>query len=71
MATLKRRITVRKRHRNHAEKLLNDIDQNLDDRVKIKSLVNSLTIVIRNGKIVWKVVWIECYLRLNLSYQRY
>ena len=68
MATLKRRITVRKRHRNHAEKLLNDIDQNLDDRVKIKSLVNSLTIVIRNGKIVWKVVWIECYLRLNSSF---
>ena len=56
MATLKRKITVRKRHRNHAEKLLNDIDKNLDDHVKIKSLVNSLTIVIRNGKIVWKVV---------------
>ena len=43
MATLKRKITARKGHRNHAEKLLNDIDQNLDDRVKIKSLINSLT----------------------------
>ena len=39
MATLKRKITVRK---GHAEKLLNDIDQNLDDSVKIKSLINSL-----------------------------
>ena len=28
-------------------------------------------IVIRNGKIVWKVVWIEYYLRLNLSSRRY
>ena len=28
-------------------------------------------IVIRNGKLVWKVVWIEYYLRLNLSSQRY
>ena len=28
-------------------------------------------IVIRNGKIVWKVVWIEYYLRQNLSCQRY
>ena len=43
MATLKRKITARKGHRNHAEKLLNDIDQNLDDRVKIKSLINSFT----------------------------
>ena len=43
MVTLKRRTTVRKGHRNHAEKLLNDIDQNLDDRLKIKSLINSLT----------------------------
>ena len=43
MATLKRKITFRKGHRNHAEKLLNDIDQNLDDRIKIKSLMNSLT----------------------------
>ena len=25
------------------------------------------TIVIKNGKIVWKIVWIEYYLRLNLS----
>ena len=39
MATLKRKNTVRKRL---AEKLLNDIDQNLDDSVKIKSLINSL-----------------------------
>ena len=44
MATLKRKFTVRKGHRNHAEKLLNDIDQNLYDRVKIKSLINSLTV---------------------------
>ena len=29
------------------------------------------TLVIRNGKIVWKVVWIEYYLRLNLSSRRY
>ena len=28
-------------------------------------------IVIRNGKIVWKLVWIEYYLRQNLSCQRY
>ena len=28
-------------------------------------------IVIRNGKIVWKIVWIEYYLRQNLSCQRY
>ena len=26
---------------------------------------------IRNGKIVWKVVWIEYYLRLALSSRRY
>ena len=44
MATLKRKFTVRKGHRNHAEKLLNDIDQNLYDRVEIKSLINSLTV---------------------------
>ena len=25
----------------------------------------------RKGKIVWKVVWIECYLRLNLCFWRY
>ena len=30
-----------------------------------------LNIVIRNGKIVWKVTWIEYYLRLNLSSRRY
>ena len=30
-----------------------------------------LTIVIRNGKIVWQVVWIEYYLRLDLSSRRY
>ena len=29
------------------------------------------TIVIRNGKIAWKVVWIECYLRMNLSSRKY
>ena len=28
----------------------------------------TLHIVIRNEKIVWKVVWIEYYLRLNLSF---
>ena len=33
--------------------------------------VMSLTIIIRNGRIVWKVVWIKYYLRLNLSSQRY
>ena len=43
MATLKRKITVRKGHKNHAEKLLNDIAQSWDDRVTIKSLINSLT----------------------------
>ena len=43
MATSKRKITVRKGHKNHTEKLLNDIDQSWDDRVKIKSLINSLT----------------------------
>ena len=31
----------------------------------------SENIVIRNGSIVWKVVWIEYYLRLNLSSRRY
>ena len=36
-----------------------------------ESLVVSLNIVIRNGKTVWKVVWIEYYLRLNLSFRRY
>ena len=41
MATLKRKIKVRKGQRNHAQKSLNDIDQNLDDRVKIKPLINS------------------------------
>ena len=29
------------------------------------------TIVIRNGMMVWKVVWIEYYLRLNLISRRY
>ena len=33
--------------------------------------VMSLTTIIRNGRIVWKVVWIKYYLRLNLSSQRY
>ena len=33
MATLKRKNTVRKGHRNHAEKLLDDTDQSLDDRL--------------------------------------
>ena len=42
MATLKRKIIVRKGHKNHTEKLLNDIDQSWDDRIKIKSLINSL-----------------------------
>ena len=44
MSTLKRKITVGKGNRNHAEKLLNDTDQNLDDRIKMKSvIINSLT----------------------------
>ena len=30
-----------------------------------------LIIVIRNERIVWKVVWIEYHLRLNMSYRRY
>ena len=30
-----------------------------------------LCIVTRNGKVVWKVVWIECYLQLDLSSRRY
>ena len=42
MATLKRKIIVRKGHKNHTENLLNDIDQSWDDRIKIKSLINSL-----------------------------
>ena len=29
-----------------------------------------LTMIIRNGKMVWKVVWIEYYLPLNLSFRR-
>ena len=33
--------------------------------------VVSLTIIIRNGRIVWKVVRIKYYLWLNLSSQRY
>ena len=32
-----------------------------------KSCVVYIITVIRNGKIAWKVVWIEYYLRLNLS----
>ena len=44
IATLKRKITVGKGHRNHAKKLLNDTDQNLDDCIKMKSvIINSLT----------------------------
>ena len=38
---------------------------------QILDKVMSLTIIIRNGRIVWKVVWIKYYLRLNLSSQRY
>ena len=34
-------------------------------------LLSIFTIVMRNGKIVWKVVWIEYYLQLNLSFRRY
>ena len=30
-----------------------------------------VSIAIRNGKTVWKVVWIEYYLRPNLSSRRY
>ena len=30
-----------------------------------------ITIVIRNWKIIWKVVWFEYYFRLNLSSRRY
>ena len=30
-----------------------------------------ITIVIRNGKIVWKVVWFECYFRLNPKLTEY
>ena len=37
MATFKRKITVRKGCRKHANNLLNGIDQSLDDRGKIKS----------------------------------
>ena len=33
----------------------------------IKSIRVCKTIVIRNGRIIWKVVWIEYYLQLNLS----
>ena len=36
---------------------------------KQDTLKLGFNIVIRNGKIVWKVVWIEYYLRLNLSSQ--
>ena len=28
-------------------------------------LTHAIIIVIRNGKIAWKVVWVEYYLRLN------
>ena len=36
-------------------------------------VINSvyLDIAIRNGKIVWKVVWIEYYFRLGLSSRMY
>ena len=30
-----------------------------------------IIIVTRNVKIIWKVIWIEYYLRLNLSSRRY
>ena len=43
-------------------------------QVKVKRERNnyllSFTIVISNGTIVWKVVWVESYLRLNLSSRR-
>ena len=37
----------------------------------ILSTYHGYFIVIRNEKIVWKVVWIDYYLRLNLSFKRY
>ena len=35
------------------------------------SLELTLNIALRNEKIVWKVVWIEHYLRLSLTSRRY
>ena len=43
MTTLKRKTTVRKWHRNHALKLIESFSNVKEDRIKIKSLINSLT----------------------------
>ena len=42
-----------------------------DSKYVTKSCVVYIIIVIRNGKMVWKVIWIEYYLRLNLSSRRH
>ena len=44
------------------------LEDRLRDLIKAYKLEN---IVITNGKMVWKVVWIEYYLRLNLNFRRY
>ena len=38
---------------------------------KFSVIVFSCFVVIRNGKLVWKVVWFDYYLQLNLSSRRY
>ena len=43
MKTLKRKTTVRKGHRNHALKFIESINNTKEDRIKIKSLINSLS----------------------------
>ena len=52
-------------------------NESLNNEFKIMRKSKSLhqimreNIAIRNGKIVWNVVWMEYYLRLNLSSRRY
>ena len=48
-----------------------EIEEQMKKNWIILSSYHGYFIVIRNEKIVWKVVWIEYYLRLNLSSQRY
>ena len=55
------------------KKFLNDLQtQNLKlsrlNSYQIVKGTNDRIIVIRNGKAVWSVAWIEYYLRLNLSF---
>ena len=62
---------------NPRVKMERKCNESLNNEFKIMRKSNSLhqimreNIAIRNGKIVWNVVWMEYYLRLNLSSRRY